>query len=147
MALLKFSGIEKATGELNQELPPGIYEVMIVNPEVVMTKADSKNPNHPMLKLTMRVVSTEQNGRTLFENVMLPEGLKPEDAEFSNNKMKAILNAAGVRLDGQDLETADLQGLQFKVEVAHKKDRQDPTKMRARIENYISVLEPAPGTV
>jgi hypothetical protein len=130
-------GLGTATGKLGFPVfDPGDYLVTLHAPKVELSKkGDGTNWNFNF-DIDDGPAQKESNaspaGRKLFENIWV---MGEEHAKYDPNKpsvgaetIKALVNALGLKLRGEDLEPESFEGLQVGITlvVIQEKDRRDP---------------------
>ena len=109
MALLNFNATEVAPTAPLEALPAGTYECVIIESEMLPTKAG----NGSFLKLTFEVVSGEHTGRRLWSRLNLDNPSKTA-VEIARAELSAICHAVNV-LTPQD--SSELHNLPLLVTV------------------------------
>ena len=109
MALLNFNATEVAPTAPLEALPAGTYECVIIESEMLPTKAG----NGSFLKLTFEVVSGEHAGRRLWARLNLDNPSKTA-VEIARAELSAICHAVNV-LTPQD--SSELHNLPLLVTV------------------------------
>ena len=109
MAILNFNATEVAPTAPLEALPAGTYECVIIESEMLPTKAG----NGSFLKLTFEVVSGEFSGRRLWARLNLDNPSKTA-VEIARAELSAICHAVGV-LTPQD--SSELHNLPLLVTV------------------------------
>lgn len=115
MSLVSIKGLNAAKGEGHVVVPMGTYVANIGKVEVV----PCKDPSKQMLKVMFRINDgSEHNGRPIFDQIVLPGAAMSETAnEMSANRIKRLCIAAGISVEGDELDIMSLNGKMVKIEV------------------------------
>lgn len=124
---IQAAGLASATGERFPLIPVGQYPVRIVKVDTEkVTGAESKYPGSPMLNLQCKIQEGNDHANAmLFLTICLPG--EKADAEYNArgiNQLKRLLIACKIPVEGDDLDTNDLMGAEFKANVTVRKNKQ-----------------------
>ena len=124
MSLIKANGLKDSDGDISfPTLPAGEYTCRVTKCEDKQTKPDSKNPNCTMWNFTCRVQSedAEEQKVTLFHRILLPaESMAPDTYQFCVNAVKHFMIACDVECEGDEVDSADFIGCEFRAMVIEK---------------------------
>ena len=130
------SGLGSASGEKLSLLPVAEYAVNIAAVEMVL----SKEKNLPMWKIKFRITGGDNDGRPVFDQVVLPNGSQDNfQREMSLNRIKRLCIAAGVDTSDEDDNRIreELVGKSMRIIVGIRKNKttgQDANN----VEDYLS---------
>lgn len=129
MALIDVGGLKDSDGEVFKPLPPAQYPVRIASVVVGETGPQSKNPGSPILKLTVKVSEGEHQDRILFENMLLPDKSHMDAGQIAQcvARIKRLLNACGIEVEVDKLDTDELMGAEYLAVVNIKDNRNQIT--------------------
>lgn len=109
MSKINIAGLAESSSEIFEARPEGQYEGVISGVELTATGPDSKHPGSPMLKVSVKLVKTEEYpSQTINNYYVLPndEYMDAEEMGRRTREQKRLCVATGITIadDGYDPE-------------------------------------------
>ena len=122
MSVVDVSGLADSDGQVFKAVPAGRYPMRVVKVEDKETGPNSKHPGQPMLSLILKVMpGKDYEGEQLFYNSVYPNSTMEERAKkMSVDRLKQLIIAAGIELDGDSFDSSELQGAEVCAVVTTK---------------------------
>ena len=123
MAIVKLEGLKDSDGIVFKTIPAGQYNGRVTKVEEKESKnEEAKYPKCLYLNCTFQVTEEgEFKGENLFFMLMLPdERMAISEQQKSVAKIKRVCNAAGIPVDSDEFDYADLMGAEFRAVVIEK---------------------------
>lgn len=116
MAKIEVEGLEASDGVVFGAIPAGRYPVRIVKVEDKETGPNAKVPGQPMLSLVLKVTADceDHADEQLFFNSVHPNDTMSEKGKkMATAKLKQLIIAAGLDIEGDSFDTSDLYGCEI----------------------------------
>lgn len=134
---LQLNGLSTASGDISRTVPPGAYDVAVSKVELVETKGENGKHKMPMIKIQFRIQSGEHDGKSVFDQIVVPNSQMKEFVNTHNlNRIKKICIASGTPAV-DDFDPKEWEGKQLKIIVNERTSKLDPSQKNNSVEDYL----------
>lgn len=143
MPKINVTGLAESDGVIFKTRPAGQYPAVISGVELTETKADSKHPGSPMLKITLKLPAYEDNDAcSVIHHIILPNDsyMDAEQMRKKRAELKRLCVAIGLG-NSDDFETEEMLDQNLIVVLSEETPKEGPYagKTQNRVTDFLSM--------